>query len=281
MLEFTCNICGARCRPPECPSCGAGLRDRAILQVLSRELFQTDLTLAEFPRVKSLRGLGTSDSHVYASRLEAKFDYRNTFFDREPRLDIADPPAEEAGKYDFVISSEVFEHVLPPVERAFRAAAALLKPNGVLVLTTPYSLEPGSVEHYPELHEHGLAQVGGRTVLVNRTAQGELQVFDNPVFHVGCAGNALEVREFSETALRSLLADAGFHSVRICGEDCPEFGIVHKETWSLPIAARKGPFAVGPEATREVMEHWREINRSVQRLGRRYWFRAGRKLGLL
>ena len=257
------------------------MRDRAILQVLSRELFQTDLTLPEFPRLKSLCGIGTSDSHVYAGRLAAKFDYRNTFFDREPRLDIANPPHDEWGKYDFVISSEVFEHVLPPVENAFQGAARLLKPGGVLVLTTPYSLEAATAEHYPDLHEFGLAQVGERLVLVNRTRSGELQVFDNPVFHVGCTGHALEAREFSETALRGLLAGAGFTGIRIYSENYAEFGIVRAESWSLPIAARKGEFALSAAATREVMEHWRELNRSVQRLGRRPWFRLGRKAGLV
>lgn len=249
--------------------------------MLSRELFAADLTLAEFPRVKSLRGLGISDSHVYADRLAAKFDYRNTFFDREPRLDIASPPEDECGRYDFVVCSEVLEHVLPPVENAFRGAARLLKPNGVLVLTTPYSLEASTAEHYPELHEFGLAQVGGGLVLVNRTKTGELQVFDRPVFHVGCGGPAMEVREFSEDALKALLADSGFSSVQIYSGDCPEFGIVRKENWSLPIAARKGEFALGPDSAREILEHWRELNRSVARLGRKWWFRAGHKLGLV
>jgi SAM-dependent methyltransferase len=281
MPEFTCNICGARCLKAECPSCGAALRDRAILQVLSRELFGTDLTLPEFPRVKSLRGLGTSDSHVYAGRLAEKFDYRNTFYDRAPRLDIAHPPEEEFGKYDFLISSEVFEHVLPPVEAAFRNACRLLKPNGVLVLTTPYSLEAATVEHFPELYQFGFAEVGGRLVVVNRTRSGELQTFENPVFHLGCNGQALEVREFSESALQALLSAAGFASIRIYSENYPPFGIARNESWSLPMAARKGTFALGPEATREVMEHWRELNRSVQKLGRTYWFRIGRKLRLL
>ena len=249
--------------------------------MLSRELFTVDLTIPQFPRVRSLRGIGISDSHVYAERLASKFDYRNTFFDREPRLDIANPPADECGKYDFVICSEVLEHVLPPVEQAFAGAARLLKPNGVLVLTTPYSLEASTAEHYPELHEFGLAQVGGGVVLVNRTRQGELQVFDRPIFHVGCSGRALETREFSEAALKALLAGAGFDSVQIYAGDCEEFGIVRTETWSLPMAARRGTFAFEAGSTREIMEHWRELNRSMERLGHRWWFRIGHKLGLV
>lgn len=281
MTEFTCNICGAACREAACSSCGATLRDRAILHVLSMELFGVELTLPEFPRLKSLRGLGASDSHVYAERLAAKFDYRNTFFDRPPRLDLTAPPEEEFGRYDFLISSEVMEHVVPPVEAAFRNACRLLKPHGILVLTTPYSLEAATVEHYPDLHRFGFAEVDGKLVVVNRTPAGELQVFDNPVFHLGSSGQTLEVREFSECGLKGLLADAGFASVRIYGENCAEFGIVRSESWSLPMAARKGMFTLGADATREVMEHWRELNRSLRRLRGKLWFRAGYKLRLL
>ncbi len=280
-MEFTCNICGASCHEVKCQRCGAGLRDRAILQVLSMELFGTLLTLQEFPRLKSIRGLGASDSHLYADRLAQKFDYRNTFYDQEPRLDIVHPPEDEFGKYDFVISSEVFEHILPPVEDAFQSVFRLLKPNGVLVLTTPYSLEASTLEHFPDLHEFGFAQAGERLVLVNRTRDGAIQVFENPIFHQGCRGRALEVREFSESALRALLSNAGFPAIRIYSENCEAFGIVRSENWSLPMAACKGSFTLGPESTREAMEHWRELNRSVERLGRSYWFRIGRKLGLI
>lgn len=281
-MEFTCNICGAAGGQPKCERCGSAPRDRDIVRVLSMEFFGTLLTLPEFPRIKGIRGLGASDSPIYAGPLAEKLDYRNTYYDREPRLDIAHPPADEFGKYDFVISSEVFEHVLPPVAAAFESAFRLLKPDGVLVLTTPYSLEASTAEHFPELYEFGLAQAGERLVLVNRTRAGEMQVFENPVFHLGCSGEKeLEAREFSESALRALIAGAGFTSLRIYSEDCPEFGIARRENWSLPMAARKGQFTLGPGAVREVMEHWRGLNRDVARLGRSYWFRAGRKLGLI
>jgi hypothetical protein len=97
-----------------------------MLQALSLELFGVNLALPDFPFVKSLHGLGTSDDSSYAFHLTEKLDYRNTFYDREPRFDIANPPADEFGKYDFLISSEVFEHVPPPVEAAFCNAFRML-----------------------------------------------------------------------------------------------------------------------------------------------------------
>src|SRR5207302_4960988 len=119
-MTFTCNACGYRNQTsaerfpreePTCARCKSNVRVRGVLRALSLELFGLDLPITDFPRVKSLRGLGTSDGQ-YAERLAAQFDYRNTYYDREPRFDITrEPPASELGAYDFVISSEVFEHV--------------------------------------------------------------------------------------------------------------------------------------------------------------------------
>jgi SAM-dependent methyltransferase len=284
-IQFTCNICGHSNRRARaelgrenssCSTCGSNVRTRGLLQVLSFELFGVNLALQDFPQVKSLRGLGISDDSVYANRLADKFDYRNTSYDREPRFDIANPPEEEFGRYDFLVSSEVFEHVPPPVEKALCNAFRLLKPSGVLLFTVPYSLGPSHTEHFPALHEFGLAQLGGRTVLVNRTQAGEVQLFENVVFHAGC-GPSLEMRVFTEESLKSALTAAGFLDVRIHGEDWEPFGIVRSESWSLPIAARKGPGGLGMEATRDVLEQWRDL----KRLSRGLWSRAGRKLGLL
>ena len=252
---------------------------------MSMELFGLSVPLPDFPRVKSVRGLGTSDPRQYADLLGEKFDYRNTFFHREPKFDIANTAEEEFGKYDFLISSEVLEHVAPPVETAFQNAFRLLKPNGVFVFTVPYSIESSTVERFPDLHQFGIAQVGDRAVLVNRTGSGELQVFENLVFHLAWGGAALEMREFSERGLKGTLAGSGFREVRLYSEDYPPFGIVRSETWSLPIAARKGEFAFSAEAAGEVVEQWRELKQKfdgeMKRLGKSYWFRVGRKLGWL
>jgi hypothetical protein len=249
------------------------VRTRGLLRALSEELFGASVPLDSFPCVKSLRGLGTSDSDSYAAILREKFDYTNTQFHRAPKFDIGDPGAGEAGSYDFLVSSEVFEHVVPPVETAFRNAWRLLKPNGVMIFTAPYSLEATTVEHYPDLHEHTVAQLGERMVLVNRTREGQVQVFENLIFHGG-AGATLEMRKFTEAGLRTLFTDAGFKSVRIFGEDYEPFGIVRNENCSLPFAARKGEFAFSRENAAEMIENW-------QRLKMRKWIRLGKKIGVV
>jgi hypothetical protein len=246
-------------------------------------LYGLPLTAPEFPRMKSLRGLGMSDSIQYADLLAARFDYRNTFYDREPRFDVAHGDERERGRHDFVLASEVLEHVAPPVERAIANAAALLKDFGVLLLTVPYSLEATTAEHFPELHEYGVARVGDRLVLVNRTAAGESQVFDDLVFHVSFGDPALEIREFSERDLVCLLRAAGFTEVRIYAEDYAPFGILHAESCSFPIAARKAPFSLSRDGVRDLAEQWRDVrqthDRQMRRLAESFWFRIGRKLG--
>ena len=235
-----------------------------MIRLLSEELFGTDLTLEEFPRVRSLRGLGTSDAPSYADRLAHRLDYRNTFFDRAPRFDIMNPTGDESCRYDFLLSSEVMEHVAPPVETAFRNVCRMLKPAGVFVFTVPYRLEGNTVERFATLHDFGFAQVSGRIVMINRSPQGEYRVFDDLVFHGG-SGATLEMREFSQPGLRCALAAAGFTSVRFDGEDHPEFGILWRDAWSLPIAARKGDFALGPDAARDLAENYRDARRQVDR----------------
>jgi 2-polyprenyl-3-methyl-5-hydroxy-6-metoxy-1,4-benzoquinol methylase len=99
-----------------------------------------DLQLCEFPRLKSVRGLGISDSEIYADRLTECFGYTNTFYHQEPAFDLSRPDETEFGKYDFVICSDVLEHVSLPVERSFESLVRLLKPFGVLIFTVPYTL---------------------------------------------------------------------------------------------------------------------------------------------
>lgn len=278
---FVCNICGTRSNSksdpgkPElvsCIRCQSSIRLRSVVLALSRALFGLDLTLPEFPSLKSVRGLGLSDSDVYAGRLESRFSYTNTFFHREPRFDLLRPDEREFGKYDFVICSEVLEHVPAPVDRAFVTLAGLLKPAGFLILTVPYSLDPETVEHYPDVAESGLAEIGDRTVLVSRSGNGEYRVFENLAFHGG-AGSTLEHRLFSDAGLRAGLVNAGFQTVQFDSGGSREFGITYANGCSLPIIAARSPFALTVSGVTELVQQGR-----AWRLSR--WVRLGQKLGL-
>jgi len=236
-------------QPPEglgretesCAACGSSVRLRALIALLSEEIFGVLLTLPEFPVLKGIRGIGMSDAPDLAERLAGKFDYTNTFYHQAPRFDVTHPDPNDFGRYDFILTSEVMEHVPPPVEQAFANLFRLLKPDGLLVMTTPYTLDGKTKEHFPELRDFTLAQLGGETVLVNRRRDGSVEVFDNLVFHGG-PGSTVEMRVFTEGSLRELLLGAGFSSVRVAFEDLPEFGVELAEKWSLPMVARKGTF---------------------------------------
>jgi SAM-dependent methyltransferase len=221
--------------------------------MIARELFGSDIPLSDFPVLKGIRGIGISDSPDYAERLAAKFSYRNTFYHKEPAFDIVNVPESEAGCYDFLIASEVFEHVAPPVEIAFRNAFRLLKPNGLFFFTVPYTLEPHTTEHFPELHDYGIARLNDGHVLVNRTRDGQVQVFENLVFHGG-GGETLEIRRLTENDLREQFRNAGFRELEIYGQNHARFGILRTENWSLPMTARKAPYVLSPASVAELVD---------------------------
>jgi len=245
-VPFRCNLCGTlnvvafgelRRETPSCRRCGSTVRLRSIGHLVARELFGADLALPDLPRRPDLRGVGLSDAKAYAKPLARRLDYENTFFHRAPRLDITAIDDARAGRYDFVIASDVFEHVLAPVSRAFVNARRLLKPAGVFVLTVPFGTEGPTREHFPDLHDWRIEGRGDERVLVNRTADGREQRFPNPCFHGG-SGSTLEMRLFSRDDLLRELRDAGFAHARIADEAYLPFGIVWPEPWSTPIVAR-------------------------------------------
>ena len=180
-----------------------------------------------------------SDWEGYATKLAEKFSYTNTYYHKEPRLDIAQPVRGIlVQSSDFVISSEVFEHVAPPVLRAFQNTFAILKPGGVLVLTVPYGNASETVEHFPDLYDFKIIEDKGTYRLHNVTRAGEVQEFHDLIFHGG-AGATLEMRILSETALLRHLAAAGFEEIAVHREPDFAHGIWWPEPWSLPLTARR------------------------------------------
>ncbi|MDH5288005.1 MAG: methyltransferase domain-containing protein [Betaproteobacteria bacterium] len=246
VVTFDCNLCGARNavafaqlarETPSCAACASTVRFRSIGHLVARELFGADLALPDLPRRPEVRGLGLSDADAYAKPLADRLGYENTFFHQSPQLDITAIDEARAGRYDFVVASDVFEHVLAPVSRAFVNARRLLKPGGAFILTVPFGTEGPTREHFPELHDWRIEGEGDARVLVNRTADGREQRYADLCFHGG-DGSTLEMRLFSRDDLLRELREAGFAHARIAGEACLPFGIVWPEPWSVPIVAR-------------------------------------------
>lgn len=248
-VAFVCNVCGNRNEGvplehvqnrefPSCRSCHSSLRMRSVMRALSIELYGQTLTLPEFPVDKSIHGLGMSDWEGYSRTLEAKFDYVNTYYHAEPRLDITRVPEEAVGRYRFLISSDVFEHI--PVfglDSAFRNARRILQEGGAFVFTVPFVKAGDTQEHFPRMHDFRIIETGRKRYLYNRTADGEEEIFDELVFHGG-EGMTLEMRMFSEPDLLRRLEAAGFSSVRVCADHDPRFGIIWPMDWAVPIVAR-------------------------------------------
>jgi SAM-dependent methyltransferase len=211
---------------------------RSVIRCLSLALFGRSRRLPDLAVDRSIRGTGLSDWDGYAGRLAGLFAYTNTFYNAEPRLDITDPPGDVFGTVDFVISSDVFEHVASPVDRAFTGAFNLLKPGGILVFTVPFNKGGDTIEHFPDLNDFEVLEFGPDYYLINKRTDGEYEVFDDMVFHGG-AGQTLEMRIFSESDVVLQLQRAGFERIVIHRDNDPAVGIVHCEDWSLPITAVK------------------------------------------
>lgn len=216
-----------------------------MISALSVGLFGRNLGIWEFPLRPDLTGVGLSDWDGYAARLPSKLSYRNTFYDSQPRLDISNPPDELEGTLDFLISSDVYEHVLPPVERGIENSLRLLKPGGLLVCTVPYSDAEQTVEHYEHLHDYEISEVDGDAILINHTVDGQTEVFKNPVFHGG-PGETLEMRQFSREGVLKSLRAAGFEDVMLFEELFPDFGVVWPLPYGLPIVARRPQDGASP-----------------------------------
>lgn len=255
LLHFHCNVCGmpVQATPealgreiPSCPGCGSTVRFRSLIALLGRALGRDGLALSAWPVDKRIAGLGLSDWPGYAERLANVCDYVNTHYHTEPKLDISAPPAEWSERFDFLLSSDVFEHVLPPVETAFAGSYRLLKPGGVLVLTVPCIPAARTREHYPDATGYRVDAEG--RVLLRRAAGDEYPASD-PVFHGG-PGATLEMRLFGALDLQVGLEAAGFEAVTFHPEAFPAAGVLHTDGFSLPLTARKPHRAVPSQPSR-------------------------------
>lgn len=250
---FTCNICGQDGvfdppgdwrETPSCLSCGSSVRMRSMVHWLLDELDGEGGCLARMKPRPHILGVGLSDWEGYAAPLARVFGYTNTFYHQQPRLDICDPGQEHLGRYDFLTSSDVFEHTPPPVRRTFEGAFAVLKPGGLLVMTVPFEGNAETVEHYPKLRSYGVVQVEDRHLVVARETDGAFRLITDPVFHGG-PGFTMEMRLFSRQGLMDDLAAAGFVDIRVRERAAPQWGVFPPHLFGLPVLARKPITAAG------------------------------------
>jgi SAM-dependent methyltransferase len=244
VVAFRCNVCGAGNELPGgqvhremlcCVGCRANARFRGVVRAVQEALLgNTETALRAARPRREVRGIGMSDSGIYAGELARLFDYRNTFYHTEPLLDVTDVRStQQYRELDFVVSSDVLEHVRAPVSDALENIRGMLKPGGVLILSVPYLRGYMTIEHYPHLMDYEIVKVGKKYVVVNVRADGLVEQFPVPVFHGG-PGSVLEMRVFGEGDLMAMLAYAGFE-VRVLEASLPEIGYVWRLQAESPL----------------------------------------------
>jgi SAM-dependent methyltransferase len=231
---FLCNVCGMSNYLPRrqlwreggrCTKCECYGRLRSMMYAVTAHFSPDEIILARMKPRKDIRGIGCSD-WGYTDLLAKKFDYVNTFYDHEPRLDLCNvdwlrwPP----GSVDFITCTDVLEHIEPPIERTLENMRRLLKPGGVLVLTVPIHTDSGICEYFPNLNEWEIKQEHGERVLVNHRRDGTVERFDNLCFHGG-EGFTLEFRRFSRQGTLDMLEKAGFRIAAIHDKPIPAHGL--------------------------------------------------------
>lgn len=205
---------------------GTWVRARALIYSLLDAL-KLPPVLAFLTERKDLKGFGVSDDNRYANILASKFDYKNTYYHQEPRLDIMKlDHTFGIGEYDFITCSDVLEHVIGDWKSGFNNLFQYLKPGGVLVFSVPWKKDiEKSIEHYPGCVNYEVIYDNGQFK--------ECQIYQkdgrsfrakDPCFHGG-PGNTLEMFLFSLDELISNALNTGFTSYKLYDLQVPLFGI--------------------------------------------------------
>jgi hypothetical protein len=246
-LEFICPVCDSfnfvqndalaifERETPSCSSCGSSTRQRSLVKAVIEEF-----TLNEHndPKHSSeIVGVGISDWEGIGERLSKNYKYVNTFYHQSPYIDITNIEYFQEEVADFLICSDVLEHIVPPVDNGFSGMYKLLKPGGFLVFSIPYDTSGKSKEHYPNLHKFSIVNIDDSYSLVNRTRSGKYEFFEDLVFHGG-PGTTLEMRRMSIKDVHAQLTKAGFVDVQEVGT-FEESGVIWLHNEGRTLTARK------------------------------------------
>jgi SAM-dependent methyltransferase len=203
-----------------------------MVLALSVALHAKPIILPDWPRRFEIRGLGLSDWSGMEEMLCEKISFVNTFFHRDPYLDIRNIPRDLEGRFDFVFSSEVFEHVDPPVERSFEGAFKLIKPGGALILSVPHYEREETIEHFPGASSYQVLERDGEWLVEAKDDQGVTTVYRDVVFHGG-GGSTLEMRQMAAKAITKISLQTGFSESTPFDHDFPDHGIIWKRPHSM------------------------------------------------
>lgn len=253
--KFTCNICGVENAEPKsqvhrellhCEGCGSSARYRGVALAYQKHIVgNVDIPLRLLKERIPKSGIGMSDWPDFVRDLQSITAHTDTFYHQEPRLDLTDSAScNNYSDLDYVICSEVLEHVRSPVSACLQNIRRMLKDEGVLILTVPYLEGYESIEHFPHLENFKIVELSGKYILINVGPDGSTQSFENLSFHGG-PGAVLEMRVFGEGDILSMLAFAGFSNVEVMEPNLTSIGYVWDYLTESPLwRGRKGKSCV-------------------------------------
>jgi hypothetical protein len=97
-------------------------------------------------------GIGMSGTSIYADSIPRICSCKNYYYQQEPRLLVTDLSDWCSDPLDFVITSDVFEHLLYMVDVAFMNLRRLLKSSGVVVFSAPYNVYGATLGHFTDFN---------------------------------------------------------------------------------------------------------------------------------
>ncbi len=218
-----CNICGydgSFIRKENeresmiCKNCSSSSRLRAVMYILGTCLGISRLPVVAWAKDKEIRILESSGRGPYPMMLKEKFDYYNTEYDpaselmKRPFTAYADfqSLAYDEGVFDYVIASDVFEHVREDA-KGFSEIFRVLKKGGAFILTVPYNHE----------WEQTLTRV---------KVEGDKDIELLPPEYHGGGGQTLAYRTYGRD-LPDRLRSFGF-SVALLNFDAPQLAITRQ-----------------------------------------------------
>lgn len=235
MNSFRCNITGNIFQLEDSEKSrelgirfGYNCRFRAICYVFTKLFYGECKIMKHVVPNKNIKGIGMSDSG-WANLFAEKFNYINTFYHMPPYLDIYN--TRHVAMYnhlDFIISSDVFEHIspYPGIQFAFDNLYMMLRPGGFIIFSVPFVADGEHKEHYPNLFNYEIKHSNNEYILYNTTKDGNKEEFNNLCFHGG-PGDVLEMRIFSKKSLLFHLEQSGFVNIIFneIDEDMNKYGI--------------------------------------------------------
>lgn len=163
-------------------------------------------------------GLGISDNPEMAKFFRRCFNYSNSELDVNPIVDLLNPPESLSGLYDFVICSDVLEHVPPSPDRAIVSLASFLRPGGIAMVSVPVS-GGDTDEYYP-----GIVSWSMENGALHWTdTAGTTHIDPDPEIHGG-DGLTIAFRTWGAEDFERAVLESGFSSIERL-VPCPELGV--------------------------------------------------------